>query len=576
MKNKLETLEELYLNIAEIPGSPNKVCGIAIAYYKNYLNHQDPYIRQIAQAMVGNLTEYYELTTKDNNKFKGMLDHLSEMASFIDGQNTSTTDIEASARIKSFYSFYEKIIETCFEHIEHELPIPNTGLINDIFATRNVFYPRYHLRHEPQEFFKCTYGHILSFMEKINELSKQDSRYGFVEIPEITQINVQKPIIHSIDPKDYDPDIPDITFLEFAFQHKNIPDVYKTLANLPDNVDIEDLKKDILTFQKSTSDEELEQTELMKFLRNTIRKQTLINFRHKLESELILSIADQPKMYHDYKESVDDFLYIYHFRLKPYQKDYASIIKKIDNAIATGKPIENIGALITGEEKTKDQLLKKFHEASLEQEAILLDHTSQIRNLDLNRFDEDFENARNVIRYSKSIKDFMTNPKANFYQALHLIVKTPYGNYEVQFKTEEQNRHAEFGLASHSQVYKTHEKNDFHRLKVCTPLVAKKDENNDIVYPIQLEPLPLDKAIKSFYHQDFKFYSGGMTFDEFRKKYPNEKEFDAQMLALSDDTQISSLNPSKKDPLWERLTKGLRKKAKAKRLPPMISSGEDR
>ena len=61
----------------------------------------------------------------------------------------------------------------------------------------------------------------------------------------------------------------------------------------------------------------------------------------------------------------------------------------------------------------------------------------------------------------------MRNPKEALYQSLHMAVKTPFGFYEKQFRTESQHNVAEYGYASHSNTYKPYEKENFHILKIC-------------------------------------------------------------------------------------------------------------
>ena len=88
-------------------------------------------------------------------------------------------DVQSTARIKSFYSAYEKLLGDCLNHYKNRTPIPEHELINDIIATRDVLYPRYQLKNEPQTFYKLVYKTVLDYMEYIDTLNNGDSKIRF-------------------------------------------------------------------------------------------------------------------------------------------------------------------------------------------------------------------------------------------------------------------------------------------------------------------------------------------------------------------------------------------------------------
>lgn len=524
--------EDFILDITGIPGSSSDVCLIAIEHYKQFINSQNILVRQISAAMIGNLTEYYNLSNKGSLNFELALPHLSEMANFMDSKNTPQMDIESTARIKSFYSTYEKLLLECSELLEHGKALPTSSLAYDLIATRDVLYPRYQLRLEPQAFYKHVYGLILEYMEHIDDLSEEDSRYGFEEIPPHKQIEISRPKKFNFIP-DETYVIPDKDFIDFAFEIKNIPEIYRYLTSLPPNMGSADIKSDIEQIKKNPKSTEITSLPLVKAIKNQLRKENLLEFRNSLEEDL-LSIMVNPKMLKEYKElSAEDFIYIYKQRLAPYQRDFARIIEYIDQTISSGNydfrlNFSNFIKEGTMSEQLVDDLLTR--QLSKQYNSLKL-KLALIAETDLETFDQLFEEASQITYFSRCAKDYMRNPKETGYQSFHIIVRTPFGRYEKQFRTAAQNDFAEHGHASHSATYKPYEKENFHRLKIFQPLMPKRNENGDIITPITLEPLDFGSAVKAYYHQDFSFFANGLTFEEFQAEHA--EDFDIAMFELS-------------------------------------------
>lgn len=534
--------DNFLLEVTRIPGSKEKVCLQAIEHYKQYTNHPDNVVREIARAMVGNLTEYYETSHEGSKNLDIALPHLSETANFLDGKNTTSMDVQSTARIKSFYSAYEKLLGQCANNLQSQKVIPEHGLIKDLIATRDVLYPRYQLRHEPQTFYKSVYKTILEYMEYIDDLSKVNPDYGFEFIGEEKQRELGKPKKYSTDLSEIS--VPDKDFLDYALEIKNVPHVYRNLVACSQKLDSTTILDNMIALQTLKDKEKVKELPLVKTLKNEINKETLLSFRNDLEQEVINSMTKN--MYKDFcDKSKEDFSYIYKFSLKPEHKDFLDIIDKIDEAVKMNR--WNVDFLNTNEYQniTKGILNQKADALLRKREELFETELAEIKELDLQQYGEHLYTAKKLKNFSLCVKDYMRNPKESLYQSLHIAVKTPFGFYEKQFRTEAQHNFAEYGHASHSNTYKPYEKENFHVLKVCTPLMPKRDEYGEIITPIQLVPSTLDEAIKEYYHKGFEFFSGGISLELFEKIYRNENDFDNAMLALgpSKGGMMSRLKP---------------------------------
>lgn len=554
------------LEITKIPGSKDEVCKQAIAHYRIFQTHPDPIISQIASAMVGNLTEYYEISHQGSKKIELAIPHLSDVANFMNSKNTPIMDIQSTARIKSFYSVYEKLLLECSKKLEQNKPIPARGLAKDIIATRDVLYPRYQFKNDPQAFYKSVYGAVLEFMEYIENLSQSNPDYGLEPLTPEKQYEFQRPKRYTFSSDEVI--FPPKDFIDYALEIKRVPHIYRDLASLSTDIDKATMLSNIQQIQGEISSEELYNLPLVKALKKEIKRNSLINFRDNLEKKIFDSMPNE-QMYKDYKNmSTEDYIYIHEKTLKPEFKDYISIISTIDNSMKTGVDINQLASVIKGEKITKEALASEFELTAINQELNLENSLTQFNTLDIANFSKNLEQAKKIQYYASCSKDYMKYPKEVGYQSLHTIVKTPFGKYEKQFRTRKQNKYAETGPASHSATYKPYEKENFHRLKVCTPLMPERNDKGDIIMPIRLAPLNLNDAIKEYYQNDFKFFSG-MSMEMFKLLHPDD--FDEAMLALSepDDNLISRIKNTFKS-LKEKLA------PKQKVLSTPTDNGEQR
>lgn len=144
-----------------------------------------------------------------------------------------------------------------------------------------------------------------------------------------------------------------------------------------------------------------------------------------------------------------------------------------------------------------------------------------------------FQKAYQILHYDVCSKDYMANPKDNGYQSFHIRINTPFGPYEKQFRTYKQHIFAEKGNASHSLNYKPDVKTSFHRLKVPSPFIPKRDVNGDIITPTELGVAPFEHAVAFYYGLQFSSFADGKTFEEFESQFATKEDFDQALLDLS-------------------------------------------
>src|SRR5258706_170572 len=91
-------------------------------------------------------------------------------------------------------------------------------------------------------------------------------------------------------------------------------------------------------------------------------------------------------------------------------------------------------------------------------------------------------NRLGVAQLKWEIDDYISRPKGNLYQSLHTAVLGPEGKtLEVQIRTEEMHRHAEFGVASHWRYKEKVKTSEAFEQKIAwlRELLAWRDEVAD-------------------------------------------------------------------------------------------------
>lgn len=549
--DELEIPEDFIFDIASVPGSSDEVCQKAINHYKTMKSKPglNPRLVEICDGIIGALTEYYSMASLGSSKLRGILPHLSDNARFMESQTTVDVDVESSGRVKSFYSEYVKILDKITEYVEQNKAIPKTGFLEDTWATRDVFHPRHDMKYNPQAFYAETYSLILDFMEHIDDLSQEDPRYGFKEYSEQTLLNIKRPKKYSF-PKEEVVVIPNYDFLDYAFKSKKLAQGFKYLP-----VDIEDANevKTLISEMKSNYDIILEPENypILKKVINDAKFEQLVNFRNEYETQILNGMTDA-KVISSYETlPFDEFFEECKRSFTAIQRDKLRFLNFLNEKIAKKDSNSLAVALPKFENQTSNaNLTTELFKLASEQNKMIDERLMAIRNLSLDdSFESNFAEAQKLKKFSRCIKDYMRSPKKTGYQSIHIIVQTPDGPYERQFRTAQQHKFAEYGPASHVNSYKPDVKSTFHRLKVTTPFSPKRDENGDIVIPIELGLLPFELAVYNYYKQPFSNFSGGKTMAEFKAEHPDKDDFDRALLALS--PQKVSTNLMQK--MWNKL-----------------------
>lgn len=533
-----EIPDDFILDITKIPGSSDEITLIAIDYYAKKI--QDPNLAQplkaIANAYVANLTEYYNMTNFDSQNLRDILPFLSKSHRFIESKSSTEIDIESTARIKSFYSVYKKILDISVESITTNMPIPNNCFLHDIYATRDILYPRHDMRNNPQAFYRLTYKTILEYMEYIDKLSEQDSRYGLVPLSEKEHRNLIRPQLVKYGAGEIS--VPENDFIGYALNEKNIPSAYRYLADI-DNMTPAALCNELLKLKQCdmSNPETYSDLLLYKMITAQTQKEYLFKLRNHFETILLNDFSKKSnEMYKDFCSlPLDEFLYNYEHSLNSYNTNCCKLITHIDSITSKNAlPTTSFPEFSTT--SFMNEVIQKFNQLQQEQNDTILQRMQALQNLDLSNFPANLATARKIKYFSLCGKDHMQFPKGNGYQSFHIRIQTPYGKIEKQIRTEDQHIVAEKGLASHSKSYKPNVKSSFHRLKVPAPLSPKRDEHGDLIAPTELGVLPFELAVAQYYGVPFSNYASGKTLEEFKSQFATKDEFDQALLDLSPST----------------------------------------
>lgn len=531
--------ENFILDITSMPGSSDDITLYAIDYYQKQLDNPnliEP-LRDIARAYIVNLTAYYEMSNFDSQKLRDALPHLSETAIFMENKTCIDMDVESTARIKSLYSTYQKILDRVFEYVANNKPIPDTEFLKDIYATRDIFHPRHDMKIDPQAFYRLVYRTILEYMEYIDDIHSKDPNYSFIEVSKQDKKDLKRPkkITYS---KVAQIDIPEKDFITYALEARGIPQAYKYLAELPDNLSSETIANEIINLQNCDISDETSYSSSLIF--NMIVSQTKKEFSNKLRNHFEeLLIKDLSKdVLADYSSlPIEEFLEHYRSSLNSFQLNSCMLIHHLDCAEAQGTfenevlpKFTNIGFI--------NNLTETLNEYNILQRTTILEKINAIKNLDISSsglptFYSNLEKARRIKYYDICSKDYMKNPKGNGYQSFHIGIKTPFGFYEKQIRTNKQHIFAEKGPASHTLNYKPDVRNTFHRLKVPAPLSPKRDSNGELITPTELGVLPFDTSVSLYYGTSFSTFADGKTFEEFKAQFETKEAFDQALFDLS-------------------------------------------
>lgn len=379
-------------------------------------------------------------------------------------------------------------------------------------------------------FYKKVYSFILDFMEYIDNQTQPEHKYYFEEYEENTILDLQRSKIYSFSSEDTTVTIPEHNFLDYAFEIKGLHEGFKYLPNLSEEITIEELKDFISSLNKDNIDNPLTiNSPISNKITSQVNFEKLVEFRNQIEAK-VLEFLFEKELLKSYKTlTFEDFFKQNNNKFSKYEIDLLNYLNMLNEKIKNKD--KNIPKVDWSDAEALSFCKNLLGKISKTIKATISERFENIKNISIdNNFEINYQTAQKLKQFSRCTKDYICSPKDNGYQSLHAVVQTPWGPYEVQFRTEEQDNFSEYGDASHSKDYKEYEKVFFHRLKVPTILTPKRDENGDIIVPLELVPLRFELCVLDFYKQPFSNFAG-ITLEEFKENYENN--FDEAMFVLS-------------------------------------------
>lgn len=328
--------DDFMFDITNIPGSSDDITLQAIEHYKKQAGNPnlEMHLRYIAHAYVTNLTDYYEMCNFNSPTLRKALPHFSENVRFMESKNSPDIHIESSGRIKSLYSFYDRLADMIQKCISKNEPIPEHGAFYDIYATRDIFIPFHDMTYNPQQFYKLTYRNILEYFEFIDKLNKQDSRYSLIPMSENEKQDLKRPKIPTY--SDNDVDIPSKNFIEYALEERNIPVGYKYLAEISDDLPPLYIVDEILMFKNYNLDDKTSYSAspLYKAIVKQTEQEMLDKLKYIIEKKIIESFPkDKKDILKEFRSlPISEFLIKYQSSLNSYQSGYCKVLDYLDNA----------------------------------------------------------------------------------------------------------------------------------------------------------------------------------------------------------------------------------------------------